>query len=85
MRFRAAQSRSGSLAEAVANVVTGYLLAVALQRIAYPLFGITTSLATDSIIAGLFTATSRARSYVLRRVFEALGHAGELGTGDART
>jgi hypothetical protein len=73
------------LAEAVANVLTGYLLAPVVQRLAYPLFGITTSLATDSIIAGLFTATSLARSYALRRLFDARGHARELGTGDART
>jgi hypothetical protein len=85
VRFRAAQSRAGSLTEAIANVVAGYVLAILVQRIAYPLFGITTSLATDSIIAGLFTATSLVRSYVLRRLFEALGEAGELGTGDART
>lgn len=85
MRFRAAQSRSGSLVEAVANVVTGYLLARVVQRLAYPFFGITTSLATDSMIAGLFTATSLARSYVLRRVFEALGRSRCMGTGNART
>ena len=85
MRFRAAQSRAGSLTEAIANVVAGYVLAILVQRIAYPLFSITTSLATDSIIAGLFTATSLARSYMLRRVFEALGRSRYVGTGDART
>jgi hypothetical protein len=85
VRLRAVQNRAGSLAEAIANVVAGYVVALLLRRIVYPLFGITSSLATDSIIAGLFTATSLVRSYVLRRVFEALGQAGELGTGDART
>ena len=85
MRFRAGQSRGESLAEAIANLVAGYVLALVVQRIAYPLFGITTSLATDSMIAGLFTATSLARSYVLRRVFEGLGGNRCMGTGDART
>jgi hypothetical protein len=83
--FRVAQSRAGSLAEATANVVAGYLLALALQRIAYPLFSISTTLATGSVIAALFTATSLARSYVLRRVFEALAQDRGFGIGDART
>jgi hypothetical protein len=46
------------------------LLGLVVQRIAYPLFGIVTTLATDSAIAALFTATSLPRSCVLRRVFE---------------
>jgi hypothetical protein len=67
---RPAQSRAGSLLEAAANVVAGYVLAVATQRLVYPLFGISTTLNADAVIAGVFTAVSLARSYVLRRVFE---------------
>jgi hypothetical protein len=85
VKVRAGQSRAGSLAEAVANVVAGYVLAMVVQRAAYPLFGITTSLATYSIIAGLFTATSLARSYLIRRLFEALGQHGCVETRNART
>lgn len=70
MTLRPAQSRFASLVEAAANVGAGYLLALALQRLAYPLFGIHTTLATDSAIAALFTLVSLARSYVLRRAFE---------------
>jgi hypothetical protein len=40
------------------------------QRVVYPLFGIATTLATDAVIALLFTLVSLARSYLLRRVFE---------------
>jgi hypothetical protein len=85
MRLRLGQSRAGSLAEAVANVVAGYVLAIAVQGAAYPLFGITTSLTMDSIIAALFTVTSLARSYLIRRLIEALGQQGCLRTGNART
>jgi hypothetical protein len=53
-------------------VLVGYLLALGTQRLVYPLFGITTTLATDALIAFLFTLVSLARSYLLRRVFERL-------------
>jgi hypothetical protein len=85
VRFRVAQSRAGSLGEAVANIVAGYVLAILVQRIAYPLFGISTTIATDSVIAALFTVTSLVRSYVLRRIFEAIGQHRHFGTGNART
>jgi hypothetical protein len=83
--IRAIQTRAGSLAEAVANVVAGYVLAVLVQRIAYPLFGITTTIATDSVIAALFTVTSLVRSFVLRRIFETIEQHRQFGTGNART
>ena len=70
--LRPAQTRSGSLLEASANVVVGYALALATQALLYPLFGIATTLATASIIAAVFTLVSLARSYVLRRLFERL-------------
>ena len=63
------QSRTGSLAEALANVIAGFLLAVVVQRLVYPLFDITTTVAQDGLIAAIFTATSLARSYALRRLF----------------
>jgi hypothetical protein len=85
MRLRAPQTRRSSLAEAIANVIAGYLLALLIQRIAYPLFGISTTLATDSAIAAVFTATSLVRSYVLRRLFERFAALQSLGTRDART
>jgi hypothetical protein len=74
--LRPAQSRSGSLLEASSNVVAGYLLAIVMQRVAYPFFGIDTTLAVDSAIAALFTLVSLARSYLLRRLFERRSHAG---------
>ncbi len=73
MSFRRAQSRTASLAEAGTNVLVGYLVALAAQQLIFPLFGIHTTLAQDSAIAGAFTAVSLARSYLLRRVFERIG------------
>ena len=61
--------------EALANVVAGYIVAIVVQRLAYPQFGIETILATDGMIAAIFTAASLARSYVLRRFFQHLVHA----------
>ena len=74
MRVRPAQSRAGSFVEAGTNVVVGYLLALATQALVFPLFGIATTLAQDSLLAGVFTFVSLARSYLLRRMFERLGH-----------
>ncbi len=73
MTFRRSQSRSASLMEAGANVLAGYLVALAAQQLVFPVFGIHTSLAQDSAIAAAFTAVSLVRSYLLRRVFERIG------------
>jgi hypothetical protein len=72
LSLRPSQTRRASFAEAVANVVAGYLMALLTQRLAYPLFGIHTTLAAESAIAAIFTLVSLARSYMLRRLFERL-------------
>ena len=64
------QSRTGSLLEAVANVVVGYALAVLVQLLVFPVFGLQPTLAQNLKIGLVFTAVSLARSYALRRVFE---------------
>ena len=66
------QSRRMSLVEAITNTVVGYLLAVFVQLIAFPLFGLEVTLIDNLAIALLFTAVSIARSYTLRRMFERL-------------
>ncbi|MBF0327265.1 hypothetical protein [Magnetospirillum sp. 15-1] len=65
-----AQSRRMSLTEAIANVVIGYILAVATQVAVFPLFGIHIALADDLMIGLAFLVVSLSRSYVLRRMFE---------------
>ena len=64
------QTRRMSLVEAVANVVIGYVLAVATQMVVFPLFGIRIALSDDLAIAAVFAAVSLLRGFVLRRVFE---------------
>jgi hypothetical protein len=80
MSFRRSQSRSASMIEAGANVLVGYLVALAAQQLVFPLFGIHTSLAQDSAIAAVFTLFSLARSYLLRRLFERIGSGWRCGS-----
>ena len=66
------QSRAMSLVEAVANVVVGYGVAVVTQILIFPIFGLHTTLAQNLQMAALFSIVSIVRSYVLRRLFEAI-------------
>jgi uncharacterized membrane protein (DUF485 family) len=61
-----------SLVEATANVAVGFSVAVLAQFAVFPLFGLLVGFADNLMIAAIFTAISIARSYVLRRVFEAI-------------
>jgi hypothetical protein len=61
-----------SLVEAVANVAVGYVVALATQLLVFPIFGLSTTLAENMAIGAIFTAVSIVRSYVLRRMFEAV-------------
>ena len=66
------QSRLMSLVEAVANVGIGYGVAVIAQVLIFPIFGLHTTLAQNLKIGAIFTAVSIARSFALRRAFEAI-------------
>lgn len=66
------QSRLGSLTEAVINVVVGYGIAVLTQIFVFPWFGIHASVETNLVLGAIFTVVSLARSYALRRIFNAL-------------
>ena len=66
------QSRVMSLVEAVVNVVVGYGVAVTTQMLVFPLFGLQTTLAQNLKMGAIFTVVSIARSFALRRVFEAI-------------
>jgi hypothetical protein len=61
-----------SLVEAATNVSVGYVFAVLVQLLAFPMFGIVVSLHDNLAIGLLFTAVSLVRSFALRRVFEAI-------------
>ena len=66
------QSRLMSLVEAIANVVVGYGIAVVTQLVVFPWFGLPAHVGDALAIGGIFTAVSVARSFALRRLFEAL-------------
>jgi hypothetical protein len=65
-----AQSKRGSLIEAVTNTVVGYALAVATQFAVFPIYGLQVGVAENLGLGLAFTAVSLIRSYLLRRVFE---------------
>ena len=66
------QSRLMSLAEAIANVAIGYSVAVVTQILIFPIFGLHTTLAQNLKMGLVFTIVSIARSFALRRLFEAI-------------
>lgn len=74
------QSRTMSLVESLTNVAIGYGIAVITQILVFPLFGLSTTLAENMAMGAIFTVVSIARSYSLRRLFEAVRLRGD-GTG----
>lgn len=66
------QSRFMSLVEAIANVTVGYGVAVVTQILIFPVFGLHTTLAQNLKMGAVFTVVSIARSFALRRLFEAM-------------
>jgi len=61
-----------SLIEAIANVAVGYGVAVLTQILIFPTFGLHTTLGQNLKMGAIFTVVSIARSFALRRVFEAI-------------
>lgn len=72
------QTRTASIAESLMNVAIGYGIALLSQIIVFPWFGIHIPLASNIAIGLIFTAVSIARSFALRRFFEALRGRGIL-------
>ncbi|MFN3972772.1 MAG: hypothetical protein ACK4L4_15625 [Gemmobacter sp.] len=66
------QTRTMSLIEAATNVVLGFALAVITQILIFPIFGLHTTLAQNLKMGAVFMVVSIARSFVLRRLFEAI-------------
>ena len=65
------QTRLMSLLESIANIVVGYAVAVITQLLVFPLFGLAASIGDNLVIGLIFTIVSLARSYALRRFFNA--------------
>ena len=73
------QSRLMSLVESVVNVIVGYGVAVVTQILIFPVFGLHTTLGQNLAMGAVFTIVSLARSFLLRRLFEAIRVAGARG------
>jgi hypothetical protein len=67
------QSIAMSFVEAVTNIFVGYALAIWTQTLVFPIFGIAITASDNLLIGGIFTCVSLLRSFVLRRMFEAIG------------
>ncbi len=65
------QTRMMSFIEAMTNIVVGYAVAVITQLVVFPIFGLAASLRDNLVIGLIFTIVSLARSYMLRRLFNA--------------
>ncbi len=61
-----------SMIEAITNVVVGYGVAVVTQILVFPVFGLQATLAQNLKMGGIFALISMLRSFVLRRLFEAI-------------
>lgn len=66
------QSRAASLVESLTNVAVGFSLSLGLQAMVLPALGVPLPFAVNLVFAVVMTAVSIARSFLLRRVFEAL-------------
>jgi hypothetical protein len=66
------QSRIMSLVESIANVMVGYGVAVVTQILIFPVFGLHATLTQNLQMGAIFTLVSIARSFGLRRLFEAI-------------
>lgn len=69
------QSRLESFIECAVNIAIGYGVALISQIIIFPIFGIEVDITTNLKIGLWFTVISLARSYVIRRWFDARIHA----------
>lgn len=64
------QSRLMSVTEAITNVLVGYCLAILVQIVVFPVFGLPVTPSQALGIAVIFSLVSVLRSYALRRMFE---------------
>ena len=66
------QSKKFSLLESISNIAIGYGVALLSQIIIFPFFDIDVTLRENIYIGLWFTAVSLVRSFVLRRIFNAI-------------
>lgn len=68
------QPRLGSLIEAAINTAIGFIVALASQIVVFPMVGIHVPISTNLEVGAWFTLISVARSYIIRRWFNARLH-----------
>lgn len=61
------QTKLGSLIEACINTAIGFVISLLLAMIVYPMFGHSFTMAQNFWITVIFTVSSIARSYAVRR------------------
>jgi hypothetical protein len=64
-----AQTKKQSLFESVINVLVGFWVAVLIQVLVFPIFGIEATFGENLAISLIFTIVSILRGYILRRFF----------------
>jgi hypothetical protein len=69
------QTRLSSLIEAVINVAIGFVVSLVLTALVLPAYGHAVTFSENLQITGIFTIASIARSYAVRRWFNARIHA----------
>jgi hypothetical protein len=66
------QPKHYSLLESFANIAIGFWVSVIVGEFAFPLLGLPITHTQNFLAVSIFTITSFLRSYLLRRVFNAL-------------
>ena len=61
------QSKTMSLIESIVDILIGLVIAIIVQLLVFPLYGITTTLFENFQIAVIFTVVGVIRKYVVRR------------------
>ena len=71
-RDNTGQSKTGSLIEALANIAAGVIIAFLSQEIIFRYYGIPCPVSLNIKLTAWFTFISLARSFLLRRIFNAI-------------
>lgn len=78
------QTRLQSIIEAVTNTIISFIIGMATNYIALPMFGFAVSVGQAGWLTLIFTVVSFIRQYILRRVFNNL-HAPKLAVDSPAT
>ena len=69
------QSKLSSLAETLLSIAIGFAVSVVMTALVMPAYGHHVTIGQNLQITGIFTVTSIARSYLVRRAFNRWGRA----------